>query len=127
MKRFLSPIAPAAVFGLLITLAAAPAAAQKAAPAVRVGLPGISGSNAYPYVSKQLGLFAKYNVEVDVVVFQAGIQVVQAMLAGDLPLGIVDGPPGLAANLRGGSPVVIAGNGNRKSGGEGKSGDFGGR
>ncbi|HEX9443417.1 MAG TPA: hypothetical protein VGA73_04825, partial [Candidatus Binatia bacterium] len=82
MKRFLSPIAPAAVFGLLILLAAAPAAAQKAAPAIRVGLPGISGSNAYPYVSKQLGLFAKYNVEVDVVVFQAGIQVVQAMLAG---------------------------------------------
>src|SRR5258706_498006 len=38
MKRFLSPIAPAAVFGLLITLAAAPAAAQKAAPAIRVGL-----------------------------------------------------------------------------------------
>ena len=84
--------------------------AQKAGPAIRLGVAGISGSNSYPYVSKQLNLFAKYNVDVELVVFQGGTQMTQAMVSGDLPLGLIDGPPVMAANLAGANLVMIAGN-----------------
>lgn len=84
--------------------------AQKTGPVVRLGVSGISGSNSFPYVSKQLGLYGKYNVDVELVLFQSGIQLTQAMISGDLPLGLIDGPPILAANLAGANLVFIAGN-----------------
>jgi NitT/TauT family transport system substrate-binding protein len=84
--------------------------AQKAGPVIRLGVAGISGSNSYPYVSKQLNLFAKYKVDVELVVFQGGTQMTQAMVSGDLPLGLIDGPPVMAANLAGANLVMIAGN-----------------
>jgi hypothetical protein len=40
---------------------------------IRFGVAGISGSNFRPFVSKQLGLFAKYNVDVELVAFQGGM------------------------------------------------------
>jgi NitT/TauT family transport system substrate-binding protein len=84
--------------------------AQRAGSAVRLGVSGVSGSNAFPYVSKQLGLYGKYNVDVELVLFQSGIQLTQAMISGDLPLGLIDGPPILSANLAGANLVFIAGN-----------------
>src|SRR3954451_7970137 len=35
--------------------------AQRTNPPLRLGVSGISGSNAFPFVTQQLGLFAKYN------------------------------------------------------------------
>ncbi|MGH7872773.1 MAG: hypothetical protein ACREQO_11215, partial [Candidatus Binatia bacterium] len=90
---------PLAVFFALVVpilTSVAEVEAQKAGPAIRLGVSGISGSNAFPYVSKQLGLYGKYNVDVELVIFQAGVQLTQAMISGDLPLGLIDGPPILA-------------------------------
>lgn len=83
--------------------------AQKSLPAVRVGIAGISGSNAHPYVSDQLGLFAKNGIGMEQVVFQGGTQLVQAMVAGELPLGLIDGTPIFAADMRGANIVFIGG------------------
>lgn len=94
----------------LIAIAIDDVHAQKVGPAIRLGVAGISGSNSYPYVSKQLNLFAKYNVDVELVVFQGGTQMTQAMVSGDLPLELIDGPPVMAANLAGANLVMIAGN-----------------
>ncbi len=86
------------------------AQAQKPGPTIRFGVAGISGSNSHPFVSKQLGLFNKHNADVELVAFQGGTQLVQAMLSGEMPLGLIDGPPILAANLAGANLVFIAGN-----------------
>ena len=84
--------------------------AQRTKLPLRLGVSGISGSNAFPYVAQQLGLYAKYNLDVELVIFQAGVQLTQAMISGDLPLGLIDGPPILAANLGGANLVFIAAN-----------------
>ncbi len=91
------------------TFLAAGARAQKSLPAIRAGIAGISGSNGVPYVSDQLGLFAKNGIAMEQVVFQGGTQLVQAMVAGDLPLGLIDGTPILAADVRGANIVFIGG------------------
>lgn len=95
----------------LFAFVAAPhAQGQKSGPAIRFGVAGISGSNSHPFVTKQLGLFSKHGTEVELVAFQGGTQLVQAMLSGEMPMGLIDGPPILAANLAGANFVFIAGN-----------------
>jgi NitT/TauT family transport system substrate-binding protein len=91
MKKVLSLLAFAAL------LASAP---QVTAQKVRLGVAGISGTNAHPYVSKQLGLYHKYNVEMEMIAFQGGSQLIQAMLAGDVPMALSEGVTVLAAGLK---------------------------
>lgn len=83
--------------------------AQKSAPVVRLGIAGISGTNSHPYVSRQLGLFQKHGVDVELIAFQGGSQLTQAMIAGDLALALLEGTPVLASNLGGANLVFIAG------------------
>lgn len=83
--------------------------AQKSVPSVRLGIAGISGTNSHPYVSKQLGLFQKHGIEVELIAFQGGSQLIQAMLAGDLPLAFSEGTTVLASNIKGVNLVFIAG------------------
>jgi NitT/TauT family transport system substrate-binding protein len=85
------------------------ARAQKSPSTVRLGIAGISGTNAHPYVDKQLGLFQKYNVDVELIAFQGGSQLIQAMLAGDLPLALSEGVTVLASNIKGGNLFFIGG------------------
>lgn len=90
---------------LLLSLAAFVAGsadgwAQKSSTTVRLGVAGISGTNAHPYVSKQLGLFQKYNIDMELIAFQGGSQLIQAMLAGDVPMALSEGVTVLAAGLK---------------------------
>jgi NitT/TauT family transport system substrate-binding protein len=83
--------------------------AQKSLPSVRLGVAGISGTNAHPFVDKQLGLFQKHGIEVELIAFQGGSQLIQAMLAGDLPLSLSEGVAVLASNIKSVNLVFIAG------------------
>jgi len=95
---------------LMAMLASAPDAwAQKSPATVRLGIAGISGTNSHPYVSKQLGLFQKHNIDLEMIAFQGGSQLIQAMLAGDLPLSLSEGVTVLASNIKGVNLVFIAG------------------
>ncbi|OGQ84309.1 MAG: hypothetical protein A3F90_15945 [Deltaproteobacteria bacterium RIFCSPLOWO2_12_FULL_60_19] len=82
---------------------------QTTLPTVRLGVAGISGTNAHPYVSKQLGLFQKHNIDVEMIAFQGGTQLIQAMLAGDLPLALSEGTAVLASNVKGVNLLFIGG------------------
>ena len=82
---------------------------QKNLPVLRLGIAGISGTNSHPYVTRQLGLFQKHGVDVELIAFQGGSQLTQAMIAGDLPLALLEGTPVLASNIGGGNLVFIAG------------------
>jgi NitT/TauT family transport system substrate-binding protein len=83
--------------------------AQKSFTTVRLGVAGISGTNAHPYVDKQLGLFQKHGLEVELIAFQGGSQLIQAMLAGDLPVALSEGVTVLASNIKSVNLVFIAG------------------
>jgi ABC-type nitrate/sulfonate/bicarbonate transport system substrate-binding protein len=82
---------------------------QKSPATVRLGVAGISGTNAHPYVDKQVGLFQKHGIGVELIAFQGGSQLIQAMLAGDLPLALSEGVTALASNVKGGNLYFIAG------------------
>jgi ABC-type nitrate/sulfonate/bicarbonate transport system substrate-binding protein len=86
-----------AIFVLAALLATAgSASAQK----VRLGVAGISGTNAHPFVSKQLGLYQKYNIDMELIAFQGGSQLIQAMLAGDIPMSFSEGVTALASDIK---------------------------
>ncbi len=82
---------------------------QKALPTVRLGIAGISGTNAHPFVDKQLGLFQKNNIDIELIAFQGGSQLIQAMVAGDLPLALSEGVTVLASDIKGANLFFIGG------------------
>jgi NitT/TauT family transport system substrate-binding protein len=88
------------LFAFTALLGRAPEALAQKNPTIRLGVAGISGTNAHPYVSKQLGLFQKYNVDMELIAFQGGSQMVQAMLAGDVPITFSEGFTALATDIK---------------------------
>ncbi len=103
--------ARAFLFALIAVLASGREARPqpKGLPTVRLGVAGISGTNAHPYVSRQLGLYQKHGLDIELIAFQGGSQLIQAMLAGDLPLALSEGVTVLASNVRTPSLFFIAG------------------
>jgi NitT/TauT family transport system substrate-binding protein len=83
--------------------------AQKILPTVRLGIEAVAGTNSHYYVTKQLGLFQKHGVNVELISFQGGSLGLQSLLAGDIQFATADGTAGLAANLRGANLYFIAG------------------
>jgi len=118
-SEFLSLTLPGQVIALRLFLALqlfvaglwipASAWAQKNLPVLRLGIAGVSGTNSHPDVARELALFQKYGVQVELVVFQGGSQLTQAMISGDLPLALLEGTPVLASNLGSANLVFIAG------------------
>ena len=94
---------------LLILWPGGEAWSQKSLPTVRLGTEAISGTNSHYYVTKQLGLFQKHGINVELISFQAGTIALQSLLAGDLQFAIQDGMAGLTANLRGANIHFVAG------------------
>src|ERR1041385_1388483 len=83
--------------------------AQKSMPRVRIGIEAPAGTNAHYYVTKQLGLFQKHDVNTELISFPGGTVGLQALFAGDIQFATADGVAGLSANLRGANLYFIAG------------------
>ena len=83
--------------------------AQKTLPTVRIGIEAPAGTNSHYYVTKQLGLFQKHGINIELISFPGGTVGLQALLAGDIQFASADGTAGLQANLRGGNIYFIAG------------------
>jgi NitT/TauT family transport system substrate-binding protein len=94
---------------LAILLLREEAWSQKSAATVRFGVAGLSGTNAHYYVDRQLGLFRKNNVDVELIVFQGGSQLTQTILAGGLDFLTLEGTLGFAANQREVNLFFVAG------------------
>lgn len=90
-------------------LACTSASAQKNPPTVRIGIEAPAGTNAHYYVTKQLGLFQKHGVNIELISFPGGTVGLQALFAGDIQFATSDGVAGLSANLRGANLYFIAG------------------
>jgi len=86
-----------------------PASAQKNPPTVRIGIEAPAGTNAHYYVTKQLGLFQKHGINIELISFPGGTVGLQALFAGDIQFATSDGVAGLSANLRGANLYFVAG------------------
>jgi len=93
----------------LIVSSSGDAWSQRNLPTVRIGIEAPAGTNSHYYVSKQLGLFQKHGVNIELISFPGGTVGLQALFAGDIQFATADGVAGLSANLRGANLYFIAG------------------
>jgi ABC-type nitrate/sulfonate/bicarbonate transport system substrate-binding protein len=96
------------LLSLVLLVSNRDAAAQKL-PTVRIGIEAPAGTNSHYYVTRQLGLFQKYGLNMELISFPGGTVGLQALFAGDIQFATADGVAGLSANLRGANLFFIAG------------------
>jgi len=70
----------------------------------------ITGEFSQAYIAQKKGFFEKYGLAVELVYFQGGSQIIQAMLGGDVPLTVTAGPEGVVAKLQGADIALLAAN-----------------
>ena len=68
----------------------------------------ISGSAIVPFIALDKGLFAKYDLDVELI-YVAGSQAMQSLLSGTTPIGIQGIEPVFRVNAQGGDSVMILG------------------
>src|SRR6266550_3544900 len=108
MKRKMICVAMLAIF-------AGSAASADAAEPLPKALFAYGAINAYmesTWIAKQQGFFRKHNVEVEPV-FIIATQAAQAMLAGEVPVGLIGPTHVVNAVVAGGDMVMIMGNQNK--------------
>ena len=70
----------------------------------------ITGEFSQAYIAQKKGFFEKNGLAVELIYFQGGSQVIQAMLGGDIPLTVTAGPEGVVAKLQGADIVLLSAN-----------------
>lgn len=84
-----------------------PASAQPAKLAV--GYSGISADQLVIWVAKEMGIFARNNLDVQIIYFTGGTTSMMAMISGDTPIIQASGPGVVSAGLAGSDPVYVVG------------------
>jgi NitT/TauT family transport system substrate-binding protein len=79
-----------------------------AADTIRIAYSSVNPHALLVSLAEKRGLYAKYGLSSVVVYIPGGSTVIQAMLSGDVDLGQLTGPPGVAANLRGADILYVA-------------------
>lgn len=69
----------------------------------------IAGAQAIPWITKEAGLFEKHGLDLQMIYVDGGPRAVQSLLAGEIPIVQAGGAAPVAARLRGGDIVTIAG------------------
>jgi NitT/TauT family transport system substrate-binding protein len=90
----------------VIILSSLPAIAP-AADRVNISHSAVSGSQAILFVTRDAGLFKKYDMELQIVFVAGAPPNIAALVSGDLDLTIFAGPAAIASNLEGANTVVL--------------------
>jgi NitT/TauT family transport system substrate-binding protein len=98
---------PVALVALLSVCWNARASAQ--ATQVAIGYSGISADQLVIWVAKDIGIFARNNLDAQLIYFTGGTLSVTAMVSGDTPLIQASGPGIVSAGLAGAEPVYVVG------------------
>ena len=83
-------------------------AASKASTQLRVAYSSISGSAVIPWIAVDKGIFAKYDLDVELI-YVAGSPAMQSLLGGTTQLGIQGIEPVMRVNAQGSDAVMIVG------------------
>ena len=92
----------------LSLLCAAWVGLAQAADTIRIAYSSVNPHALLVSLAEKRGLYAKYGLSSVVVYIPGGSTVIQAMLSGDVDMGQLTGPPGVAANLRGADIIYVA-------------------
>ena len=92
------------VFALLL---ACPLSVRSADSPI-VGVSGPSVNMIYSFLARDVGLWQKYGLDPQVVLFEAGSILAQAMLAGDVKISVSSGPAVIAARSQGADTIIVA-------------------
>src|SRR5258708_5561674 len=84
-------------------------ATQEKPNRVNLGYSSNSGSQAILRVTKDAGIFQKNGLDVSMVLIAGGSGIIQALVAGDLPVAIVSGELAILARLQGADTVMLGG------------------
>jgi NitT/TauT family transport system substrate-binding protein len=98
-----------ALIVLWTCLSSLPAPTQEKPNRLNLGYSSISGSQALLRVVKDAGIFSKNGLDVSLVLIAGGSGIVQALVAGDLPVAVVSGEPSILARLQGADTMIIGG------------------
>jgi NitT/TauT family transport system substrate-binding protein len=93
---------------LLLVLASDPSEAASKAVPLRVAYSSISGSAVVTWLAVDRGLFAKNNLDVELI-YVAGSQAMQSLLSGTTPIGIQGIEPVFRVNAHGSDTVMLLG------------------
>jgi NitT/TauT family transport system substrate-binding protein len=74
-----------------------------------IGNNAISGNALPAWMAKEAGIFRKNGLDVQIVYFRGGTITAMALVAREVPIGQISGPPIVSAVLKGADAVVIAG------------------
>src|ERR687888_150357 len=85
------------------------AATQENLNRLNLGYSSISGSQAILRVIKDAGIFSKNGLDVSLVLIAGGSGIIQALIAGDLPVAVVSGEPAILARLQGADTIILGG------------------
>jgi len=96
------------LFAAALEYSTAVLAAAAAKTPLRVAYSSISGSAIVPFIALDKGLFAKYDLDVELI-YVAGSQAMQSLLSGTTPIGIQGIEPVFRVNAQGGDSVMILG------------------
>ena len=88
------------IVSTLLSWTSREAAGQKTLPTVRIGIEAPAGTNSHYHVTKQMGLFHKHGINMEIIAFPGGSIGLQSLFAGDIHFATADGFAGLSANLR---------------------------
>src|ERR1700730_3537326 len=83
--------------------------AQEKPNRINLGYSSISGSQAILRVIKDAGIFSRNGLDPSLVLIAGGSGIIQALVAGDLPIAVVSGEPSILARLQGADTVILGG------------------
>lgn len=90
---------------VLLAWAAAASGAQK----IRACYSAVAGNMSPLWLAREKGFFAKYGMDVDLTLIQAGSTAAAAMISGEVPYCMITGTPIIQSRLAGSDLVMLAG------------------
>ena len=91
---------------VLLLLAGASSVHAQALKKIKIGYPSLSFRQSNVWVAREMGLFAKYGLEVEPILFRGGQVATQALVSGDPP--IVNIGTVVQATIQGHNLVLVA-------------------
>jgi NitT/TauT family transport system substrate-binding protein len=98
-----------AVVTIILSLVCFPRPTFAQLTKVHIAYSGISADQLVIWVAKETGIFAKNNLDAQLIYFTGGTTSVMAMVAGDTPLIQASGPGIVSLGLTGGDPIYVVG------------------
>lgn len=83
--------------------------ASQAAEKIRISYTAISGEQSILWIAKEAGTFERYGLDPEMIFIESSTLATQAMLAGDLHLGLLGGSGVILGSLRGSGVKIISG------------------